>query len=54
MDNKLLIYCPVLASRSGLLFGNFIKLNSVAWARERTVPTERPQLVGEVSAKFSG
>jgi hypothetical protein len=23
--------------------------NSVAWVRERTIPTERPQLVGEVS-----
>jgi hypothetical protein len=30
------------------------KLNSVAWVRERTVPTERPQLVGEVSANFCG
>jgi hypothetical protein len=27
--------------------------NSVAWVRERTIPTERPQLVGEVSANFS-
>jgi hypothetical protein len=26
-----------------------IKLNSVAWVRERTIPTERPPLVGEVS-----
>jgi hypothetical protein len=25
------------------------KLNSVAWARERTIPTERPPLVGEVA-----
>jgi hypothetical protein len=28
--------------------------NSVALVRERTVPTERPPLVGEVSANFSG
>jgi hypothetical protein len=28
------------------------KLNSVAWVRERTIPTERPPLVGEVSANF--
>jgi hypothetical protein len=28
------------------------KLNSVARVRERTIPTERPSLVGEVSAKF--
>jgi hypothetical protein len=30
------------------------KLNSVALVRERTIPTERPPLVGEVSANFSG
>jgi hypothetical protein len=27
--------------------------NSVALVRERTLPTERPPLVGEVTAKFS-
>jgi hypothetical protein len=31
-----------------------IKLNSVALVRERTVPTERPPLVGEVNANFCG
>jgi hypothetical protein len=30
------------------------KLNSVAWVRERTIPTERLQLVGEVIANFCG
>jgi hypothetical protein len=30
------------------------KLNSVALVRERTIPTERPPLVGEVSANFCG
>jgi hypothetical protein len=30
------------------------KLNSVVWVRERTIPTERPPLVGEVSASFCG
>jgi len=30
------------------------KLNSVALVRERTIPTERPPPVGEVSANFSG
>jgi hypothetical protein len=30
------------------------KLNSVALARERTITTERPPLVGEVSANFCG
>jgi hypothetical protein len=28
------------------------KLNSMAWLRERTIQTERPPLVGEVSANF--
>jgi hypothetical protein len=28
--------------------------NSVAWVRERTIPIERPPLVGEVSANFRG
>jgi len=31
-----------------------IKLNSVALVRTRTIPTERPPLVGEVSANFCG
>jgi hypothetical protein len=30
------------------------KLNSVAWVRERTIPTEWPPLVVEVSANFCG
>jgi hypothetical protein len=30
------------------------KLNSVAVVRKRTIPTERPQLVGEVSANLYG
>jgi hypothetical protein len=30
------------------------KSNPVAWVRERTIPTERPPLVGEVSANFCG
>ena len=33
---------------------NKTKLNSVALVRERTVPTERPPPVGEVSANFCG
>ena len=31
-----------------------LKLNSVALVRERTIPTERPPPVGEVSANFRG
>jgi hypothetical protein len=30
------------------------KTNSMAWVRKRTIPTERPPLVGEVSANFCG
>jgi hypothetical protein len=30
------------------------KLNSMVWVRERTIPTERPPLVGEVSTNFWG
>ena len=31
-----------------------LKLNSVALVRERTIPTERPPPVGEVSTNFCG
>jgi len=31
-----------------------LNLNSVALVRERTIPTERPPPVGEVSANFCG
>jgi hypothetical protein len=31
-----------------------IKLNSMVWVRERTIPTERSPLVGEVIANFCG
>ena len=31
-----------------------LKLNSVALVRERTIPTERPPPVGELSANFCG
>jgi hypothetical protein len=34
------------------LYQTKLKLNSVAWVREWTVPTERPPLVGEISANF--
>jgi hypothetical protein len=33
---------------------NIVSKNSVAWARERIIPTEQPPLVGEVSANFWG
>jgi hypothetical protein len=31
-----------------------LKLNSMVWVRERTIPTERPPLLGEVIANFCG
>jgi hypothetical protein len=31
----------------------FLK-NSMVWVRERTIPTEQPPLVGEVTANFCG
>jgi hypothetical protein len=30
------------------------KTNSMVWVRERTIPTERPPLVGEVLANLCG
>jgi hypothetical protein len=36
------------------IFKNINKTNSVALVRVRTIPTERPPLVGEVSANFCG
>jgi hypothetical protein len=30
------------------------KKNSMVWVQERTIPTERPPLVGEVIANFGG
>jgi len=37
-----------------VFLGTKLKLNSVALFRERTIPTERPPPVGEVSANFCG
>ena len=39
---------------STVLRGELRKLNSVALVRERSIPTERPPPVGEVSANFCG
>jgi hypothetical protein len=33
---------------------DYIKINSVASIRVRTIPTQRPPLVGEVSVNFCG
>jgi hypothetical protein len=36
------------------IFKDLKKRNSVALVRERTIPTEQPPLIGEVSANFCG
>jgi hypothetical protein len=36
------------------LSSNMPSKSSVAWVRERSIPTERPPLVGELSANFWG
>ena len=41
-------------SQSVLINHPKTKLNSVALVRTRTIPTERPPPVGEVSANFCG
>jgi hypothetical protein len=51
---ELLINCDIMYSNLQSLDLPKTKLNSVALVRERTIPTERSQLVGEVSANFCG
>jgi hypothetical protein len=46
------VLCPSSPSRHFTL--TTTKTNSVVWVRERTIPTERKPLVGEVSAKLYG
>jgi hypothetical protein len=36
------------------LIQHYNKTNSVVWVREQAIPTERPPLVGEVTANFYG
>jgi hypothetical protein len=45
--NEYEISCPTLRAKC------HIKKNSVALVRERTIPTERPPLVGVVSVNFT-
>ena len=44
----------VKSSYGRTVYETKLKLNSVALVRERTIPTERPPPVGEVSANFCG
>jgi hypothetical protein len=53
------IHCPAVTgfrnvNGLGLLFVGYLRtlLNSVALVHKRTIPTERPRLVGEVSANL--
>jgi hypothetical protein len=45
---------PCMDYATAALLPGGIPANSVALVRERTIPTERPPLVGEVSANFCG
>jgi len=45
---------PVSLPNICLDFEIYIPINSVALVRTRTIPTERPPPVGEVSANFCG
>jgi hypothetical protein len=50
--NAVMILCVPNIAMNFLAIYEPVKLNSVALVRERTIPTERPPLVGEVSANF--
>ena len=58
IDGKLTTNLQSIAKSFNNLFvtvaDKISKLNSVALVRERTIPTERPPPVGEVSANFCG
>jgi hypothetical protein len=43
-----------LSSGRGSVKKTWTRKNSVAWVRERIIPTERPPLVGEVNVNFRG
>jgi hypothetical protein len=45
---QLRIFCLLIVSKQKT------KTNFMVWVRERTIPTERPPLVGEVIANFCG
>ena len=53
------VYVPLAVTEPFILQNvtegtGLVKLNSVALVRERTIPTERPPPIGEVSANFCG
>jgi hypothetical protein len=51
---KNFITALISSQRSMCIPNIFTKLNSVAVVRKRTIPTEQPPLVGEVSANLCG
>jgi len=59
MQDEVIIYRLIIASLKGWKSSNiweqpYKQTNSVSLVRERTIPTERPPLVGEVGANFCG
>jgi hypothetical protein len=50
---EILVYYRVF-NPACLSYKSGIELNSVAVVRKRTIPTDRPPLVGEVSANLCG
>jgi hypothetical protein len=49
--NNLIVITKVYKSQ---ISSKLKKLNSMVWVRERTIPTERPPLVGEAIANLCG
>jgi hypothetical protein len=47
------MHCIPLVTAQEIFGPESDQLNSVVLVRKRTIPTERPQPVGEVSANFS-
>jgi hypothetical protein len=45
---------PTVSPLRNYVHKHYSKLNSVALVRERTTPTKRPLLIGEVSANVCG
>jgi hypothetical protein len=48
------IKLPIISFMEQINGKNAKKKNTMVWVRERTTPTERPPLVGEVIANFCG
>jgi hypothetical protein len=53
VKRTLATFSSVKISPFKIIFTLLVKKNSVVLVRKRTIPTERPQTAGEVSAYFS-